>query len=130
MSVGSEPAALRRARLVVAYDGSGFHGFAESTGQRTVMGDLRAALERVTQTSLQLVGAGRTDAGVHAWGQVVSGDLPADTDLDRLQHRINRMCGPAVAVREIVWVDDPAFNARFSAQRPAYRAHVLTAPFP
>jgi tRNA pseudouridine38-40 synthase len=130
MNAETEPAALRRARLVVAYDGGPFHGFAEATGQRTVMGDLRDALERVTQAPLALVGAGRTDAGVHAWHQVVSGDLPADTDLDRVRHRVNRMLSPAVVIREAGWADDPEFSARFSAQWRAYRYHVLNAPTP
>lgn len=128
MNAATEPAALRRARLVVAYDGAGFHGFAETTGQRTVMGDLRSAIARVTRHDVALVGAGRTDAGVHAWGQVVSGDLPADTDLEQLLHRVNRMCGPAVVVRSAEWCTDPEFSARFSAQWRHYRYHVLNAP--
>ena len=123
-------AATRRARLLVAYDGSGFHGFAEADAQPTVMGVLREALERVTRIAVAPVGAGRTDAGVHAWGQVVSVDLPADTDLDRLAHRLNRLCGPAIVVREVAWCVDPAFSARFSAQWRHYRYHVLAAPVP
>ncbi|MFN8020925.1 MAG: tRNA pseudouridine(38-40) synthase TruA [Acidimicrobiales bacterium] len=124
------PAVLRRARLTVAYDGRGFHGFAEATGQRTVMGDLRAAIERVIQRPVDPVGAGRTDAGVHGWGQVVSLDLPDGTDLDRLRHRLTRLCGPDIAVREAEWCADPDFNARFSATWRHYRYHVLAAPTP
>lgn len=120
----------RRARLLVAYDGRGFRGFAESAGQRTVMGELRAAIERVTQTSVEPVGAGRTDAGVHGWGQVVSLDLPERTDLDRLAFRLMRMLGPEIVVREAAWCADPAFDARFSAQWRHYRYHVLDRPFP
>lgn len=128
MDASTEPAALRRARLVVAYDGEPFHGFAEAAGVPTVLGTLREALERVVRMPLELVGAGRTDAGVHAWGQVVSGDLPAHTDLADLQHRINRMCSPAVVVRSADWADDPDFHARFSATWRHYRYHVLNAP--
>jgi len=121
---------LRRARLLVAYDGGDFRGFAETSGQRTVMGELRQALERVTRIALDPVGAGRTDAGVHAWGQVVSVGLPATTDLERLARRITRMCGPAVVVRSAEWCADPAFSARFSATYRHYRYHVLNAPTP
>ena len=103
MNAEHEPAALRRARLVVAYDGSGYHGFAETPDRKTVMGVLRAAIERVVGQPVDLVGAGRTDAGVHAWGQVVSGDLPAHVDLHGLVHRVNRMCGPSVVVRDASW---------------------------
>lgn len=123
-----EPAALRRARLVVAYDGAGFRGFAATPGERTVLGELRGAIERVARAPVELVGAGRTDAGVHAWGQVVSGDLPTDTDLDQLRHRVNRMCGPALVVRSAEWCDDPEFSARFSARARHYRYDVLSAP--
>ena len=70
-----------RVRGSVAYDGTDFHGFAPNVGVRTVLGELSATISLVVRAPVELTGAGRTDAGVHAWGQVVSGDLPADTDL-------------------------------------------------
>ncbi len=120
---------VRRVRLLIAYDGAPFHGFADNDGVPTVMGALRQAVELVVRGPVELVGAGRTDAGVHAWGQVVSGDLPAHTDLDGLVSRVNKLCGPAVAVRQAHWVPD-GFHARFSAQWREYRYHVLNAPTP
>lgn len=129
MNASIEPAALRRARFVVAYDGAPFHGFAEAADVPTVLGTLRGAIERVVRTPVDLVGAGRTDAGVHAWGQVVSGDLPADTDLEGLQRRINRMCGPGVVVRAVQWAAAD-FHARFSASWRHYRYHVLQSAVP
>jgi tRNA pseudouridine38-40 synthase len=119
---------IRRARLTVAYDGGRFHGFAENDGVETVMGVLRAAIETVLRQSVDLVGAGRTDAGVHAWGQVVSGDLPEDTDLVGLARRVSRICSPHITVRDAQWTDDPEFSARFSAQWRHYRFHVWNAP--
>ena len=113
----------RNARLVVAYDGTDFHGFAESAGVPTVMGALRAELERVVRCPVELTGAGRTDAGVHAWGQVVSGRLPAGTDLRRLAHSLNRLCGPAISVRNASWADAD-LSARFSATARSYRYRV------
>ena len=68
-------------RLTVAYDGAGFRGFAPNPGVRTVLGELTGALETIARQPVALTGAGRTDAGVHAWGQVVSGDVPAELDL-------------------------------------------------
>ena len=68
---------LRRARVTVAYDGSGFHGFAKHEGTRTVMGELSATSERSVRIPLQRSGAGRTDAGGHGRGQEVRGDDPA-----------------------------------------------------
>jgi tRNA pseudouridine38-40 synthase len=130
MNAELEPAALRRARFVVAYDGSGYHGFAETPDHRTVMGTLREAVGRVVGQQVQLVGAGRTDAGVHAWGQVVSGDLPSGVDLAGLRHRVNRMCGPSVVIRQAEWADDPEFSARFSATYRHYRYDVVNAAVP
>ena len=122
-------APTRNAALTVAYDGSGFHGFAENPGVRTVMGELRATVERVVRAPVEFTGAGRTDAGVHAWGQVVSGQLPESTDLDRLALSINRLCGPEIVVRRAQWVDDD-FSARFSATQRAYRYDVWDAVAP
>lgn len=120
----------RRARLTVAYVGTDLHGFAEADGVRTVMGELRGVIEKVVRQPVSPVGAGRTDAGVHGWGQVVSLDLPDDTDLADLQRRINRLCPPAISVRELAWTDDPEFSARFSALWRHYRYHVLNSPIP
>jgi tRNA pseudouridine38-40 synthase len=119
----------RRVRLVVAYDGTPFHGFAANAGVRTVMGDLSAAIETIVRQPVKLTGAGRTDAGVHAWGQVVSGDLPAGTDLDDLARRLNKLCAPAIAVRSAEWAADE-FDARFSARWREYRYDVWNAATP
>jgi tRNA pseudouridine38-40 synthase len=122
-------AATRNVRLTIAYDGSDFRGFAESLDVRTVMGVLRRAVETVVKGPVELTGAGRTDAGVHAWGQVVSGLLPADTDLRRLVRSLNGLCAPDVSVRDARWADD-TFSARFSATSRTYRYGVWNADHP
>jgi len=119
----------RNVSLLVAYDGTDFRGFAESDNVATVMGTLRATLEQVLQVELDLTAAGRTDAGVHGWGQVVTGRIPAGADLVRLQQSVNRMCAPVIAIREAEWVDD-GFDARFSATSRAYRYDVWNHPHP
>ena len=114
---------LRNVRLLVAYDGTDFRGFAQSNGVRTVMGVFSEAVARITRVpveSLELVGSGRTDAGVHGWGQVVNGLSPADTDLYRLTASINALLWPEVSVREPEWAN-PDFSARFSATSRTYR---------
>jgi tRNA pseudouridine38-40 synthase len=120
---------MSRIRLLVAYDGTDFHGFAENAGVRTVGGVLRGAIEQVTGADVELTAAGRTDAGVHAWGQVVSLEIPAGVDLGRLQRSVNGLLRPAVVVR----LAEPApegFDARFSAQWRRYRYTVLNRPAP
>src|SRR5262245_5378353 len=119
-----------RVRLLVAYDGSAFHGFALNRGVPTVAGALTDAVQRVLGHEVVLTAAGRTDAGVHAWGQVVSFDAPADgLDLERLQRSVNGLCGPAIGVRAAE-VAPPNFDARLSAIWRRYRYTILNEPAP
>lgn len=120
---------MGRARFLVAYDGGGYHGFAVNPGVRTVLGDFSEALSTVARIPVELVGAGRTDAGVHAWGQVISGDLPGELDLGDVGRRLNKLLGPGIAVRAAEWADDD-FHARFSASARHYRYDVWNAPYP
>ncbi len=124
-----EPVALRRVRCVVAYAGSGFAGFAVNRDVTTVAGVLEEVLGIVSRHPVHIIGAGRTDAGVHAWGQVISCDLPADTDLIGLVRRVNSMCGPSLVVRSAEWAD-PEFHARFGALWRHYRYTVLNTATP
>lgn len=127
-----EPAAGARVRvrLTVAYDGSGFHGFAPNPGVPTVGGTLRQALEKVLGVPVELTCAGRTDTGVHAWGQVVSFDAPVDgPPPESLQRSLNRMCAPAIVVREAA-LALPGFDARHSAQARTYRYTIVNRPVP
>lgn len=125
----NEPVALRRVRFVVTYDGAEYAGFAVNRDVRTVAGVLTGALCAITRRTVQIVGAGRTDSGVHAWGQVVSCDLPAASRLDDVIRRVNSMCGPTVVIRSGEWVADD-FSARFNAEWRHYRYTVLNTPVP
>lgn len=120
-----------RLRLLVAYDGAPFHGFAANPGVRTVAGDLAGALGRVLRRDEPVVisCAGRTDKGVHALGQVVTFDVADDVDPDELVRRVNRLVGPAIAVRDPAVVPDD-FDARFSATARTYRYVVWNRPEP
>jgi len=120
---------LVRVRMLVAYDGSGFHGFAEQDGPVTVAGTLRAAIEKVVRHPVELTCAGRTDRGVHAIGQVVSLDLSSAVDLPALHRSLLKLCGPEIAVREVEVVA-PDFDARFSAKSRTYRYTVLNRQVP
>ena len=124
---------MARLRLRVAYDGGGFRGFAPNPGVRTVAGVLVGALQQRLGYPVQLTCAGRTDAGVHARGQVVSLDV-ADADakaerLAELRAALNRMCGPEVAV-QAADVAAPDFDARFSALSRSYVYTIRNAEVP
>ena len=95
--------------------------------RRTVCGVLTEALSTVLRTPVALTVAGRTDAGVHATGQVAHADLPADVDPPVLVRRLARLLPPDVRVRAVAPVPT-AFDARFSALRRHYRYRVTTAP--
>ena len=116
-------------RLTVAYDGTGFHGFAQNEGVRTVAGDLVDAASRVLGVPVGLTVAGRTDAGVHAAGQVVGLEVPAGTAVDpvRLRNSLNGLVSPEVAVTTLE-VAPEGFHARFDATWRSYRYRILNSP--
>jgi tRNA pseudouridine38-40 synthase len=121
---------LVRVRLLVAYDGSAFHGFAAQPGVATVAGSLTRTLERVLGHAVELTCAGRTDTGVHGWGQVVSFDADASRfEAHKVQAAVNGLCGPAIVVREASVVAD-TFDARFDATSRLYRYTVLNRTVP
>lgn len=127
----SEAGPSLRVRMTVAYDGSQFHGFALQPEVPTIAGALALAIERTLRVSgVELTCAGRTDAGVHARGQVVSFGVPAGTsvDTDELVRRINRQTAPAVVVREAALVD--GFDARHDAVGRRYRYTIVNAVAP
>ena len=120
-----------RVRATVAYDGTGYSGFAVQAGvPKTIGGALTNALSRVLGHPVELTCAGRTDSGVHAWGQVISFDADEERlDLDQLQRSVNKQLRPQIAIRTIERAD-PDFDARFSATARLYRYTILNTPTP
>jgi len=110
-------------RLTIAYDGSGFHGYARQREVRTVQGELEAALFLHTG-EVDISVAGRTDKGVHAAGQVVSFSLPERLDEVRLLRSLNRQLAPEIAVLDTSVVEED-FSARFSATGRSYVYRIL-----
>ncbi len=115
----------RTLQLVIQYDGEAFAGWQRQPSQRTVQGALEEALQRLTQQSVPVIGAGRTDAGVHAIGQAASVSLPLKWEPDRVRRALNAVlprdvrCSAAHLMR-------PEFHARFSATARQYRYLVGT----
>ena len=100
-------------RLGIAYHGAGFAGWAAQPGERTVQGELEAALERILGSRTQLTVAGRTDAGVHAWGQVASFSAEADPQAE-LGRALNSLTG-----RDLALLGARAVSGGFDARRDA-----------
>ncbi|MEU4150194.1 tRNA pseudouridine(38-40) synthase TruA [Streptomyces sp. NPDC026659] len=127
MSDEAQPGHVR-IRLDLSYDGTDFHGWAKQAGgRRTVQGEIEDALRTVTRSkeTYELTVAGRTDAGVHARGQVAHVDLPEDVWAEHREKLLKRLAG-RLSKDVRVWSlteAPPGFNARFSAvwRRYAYR---------
>ncbi len=111
---------MRNIKLTLAYDGTEFHGWQIQPGQPTVQGLVTDILRRITQEPVTIQGAGRTDAGVHAWGQVANFKTESHLTPQELSHALNALLPPAIRVRaaEEVPLD---FHARWCAEAKTYR---------
>ena len=102
----------------VRYDGTDFAGWQTQPGQRTVQGEIEAALSRIASQSVRIQGAARTDAGVHALGQVFSCPWPGAFP-GRLRHALSQMLAPEIRIAELRETSE-GFNARFDAKSKRY----------
>lgn len=126
---------MPRIRLDLAYDGSDFAGWAAQPGLRTCQGELERALATVAREPVRVTVAGRTDAGVHASGQVAHADVPVALATDvaergqRMAHRLSRLAAPEgdLVVRAAA-IAPAGFDARFSAVSRSYRYRIVTGP--
>jgi tRNA pseudouridine38-40 synthase len=112
-------------KLILAYDGTEFHGWQAQPGRPTIQGELQAALRRVTGEAPLPQGSGRTDAGVHALGQVASFPLCAAIPPENLRRALNRTLPSSIRVLEAERMQDPAFHARHSAIAKTYEYRIF-----
>ncbi|MFN7954649.1 MAG: tRNA pseudouridine(38-40) synthase TruA [bacterium] len=136
---GTEPALVlgelrsqarhRNLRATLAYDGTEFHGWQIQPSVRTVQGEIVAALERILGEAVTVIGASRTDAGVHAEAQVMSFSTASSIGVEELARALNALTGDDLVVRDVREV--PAdFHARFSVLGKRYRYRVRNTPLP
>ena len=122
---------FRRLRIDIAYDGTAFFGWATQPDRRTIQDLVEEAIARISRSDVESVVAGRTDAGVHATGQVIHVDLPDAVFSDGLtyidlRYKLNRILDEDVRIMQIS--DAPGgFHARFSALRRIYTYKILDA---
>ncbi len=122
-------APLRNLALLIAYDGGPFQGWQVQPHGPTVQAKLEDALRTATRYAAPVYGSGRTDAGVHAQGQVAHAWLPGELDLRKLRGNLNGLAGPHIAVKALAWVG-PDFHARHSALGKTYRYRIFNRPYP
>jgi tRNA pseudouridine38-40 synthase len=110
---------MRNIKLTLAYDGTDFHGWQIQPGQPTVQGLLAEVLQQLTQQFVVIYGAGRTDAGVHAWGQVANFSTPSSLAPNDFARGLNALLPPSIRIRAAEEVG-PDFHARRSPEAKTY----------
>jgi len=120
---------VRNIKFVLEYDGTDFHGWQYQPHERTVQGDLEQALHQLTQEKIRIVGAGRTDQGVHAYGQVANFHTASTMQLSELKRAVNALTNDDVHIRAISQVPSD-FHSRYSACAKTYAYYVLHEPSP
>ncbi len=116
-------------RLTLAYEGTAFHGWQIQPSVRTVQGELAVALERILGEAVTVVGASRTDAGVHAEGQVASFSAASSLDCAAFARALNALTGDDLVVLDLREVPS-SFHARFSVLGKRYRYRVRNSLLP
>src|SRR5215468_7662711 len=111
---------MRHFKLTIAYDGTDFHGWQMQGNKPMIQGEIVNVLQRLTQEKIFLHGAGRTDAGVHALGQVASFKTQSALSAQEFQRALNALLPPTIRVVASEEVG-PDFHARWSALRKTYR---------
>lgn len=120
---------MSRYKLIIEYNGKNFSGWQIQPDARTVEGELEKAFSTILQKDIDLIGQGRTDAGVHAKGQVAHVDLEDIEDLQKLIFGVNSMIGSEVYIHNVEQVK-PEFHARFDALSREYAYTILKKPSP
>ncbi|MFQ5743764.1 MAG: tRNA pseudouridine(38-40) synthase TruA [Acidobacteriota bacterium] len=116
-----------RVRLKVAYAGTAYAGWQVQPGKPTVQGSLEEIVDKVAGRKVRVTGASRTDAGVHASGQVCHFDIPATLSPESWQRAFNGLLAADIRVLDAS-LAEPGFHARYSAHRKVYRYHLDPAP--
>ncbi len=114
---------MRNVKITIAYEGTGFAGWQNQPAQRTIQGEIEAALAVIEGRPVRIQGSGRTDAGVHALAQTASFSFENPIPLEKLPLALNRLLPPAiraVAAEEVA----PSFHARHSATAKTYEYRI------
>lgn len=115
---------MKRFRATVEYDGTGLYGFQRQRPEfRTVQGELEKALFQIRQSAITVIGAGRTDSGVHATGQVVAFDIEWDHGSHKLLKAMNANLPDDVAIKDLTETDSD-FHPRFDARSRRYQYYI------
>lgn len=116
-----------RFKTVIEYDGTGLAGWQIQKNSKTVQGEIESALAVVMKQKITVTGAGRTDAGVHARGQVAHFELDQSIDTRKTMHSLNGILIPQIRLKTLD-LAEPDFHARYSAKSRTYRYFIANGP--
>lgn len=116
-------------KLVIEYDGSAYCGWQIQPNGPTIQELIEKALQRMTRCKVNLIGSGRTDAGVHALGQTANFTCDTNIDAQAFQNGLNSLLPDDIVIRSCSQVDE-RFHARFDAKAKTYRYRILNSPLP
>ena len=116
-------------KLTIEYDGSAYHGWQRQNDQATIQGVIEAAIGKMTQKKVVLNASGRTDAGVHALGQVANFCVDTTLSADVFFNGLNSLLKDDIVIKDCRVVDE-RFHARFDAKSKLYHYHILNTPLP
>ncbi|MCD6117150.1 tRNA pseudouridine(38-40) synthase TruA [bacterium] len=107
-------------KITIEYDGTDFSGWQVQPGERTIQQEIESAIEKIAKQNIRIIAAGRTDAGVHAWGQVASFKIDSNLPLKAFKQGLNVLLPRDIIIKNAEYVDNN-FNARRNAVRRIYR---------
>lgn len=111
-------------KIIVEYDGTHFFGWQRQKDKKTIQGEIEKVLSRILNQNIRIMGSGRTDSGVHAFGQVANFHAKTDMDPYLLKKAVNSMIKDPIVIRECRVVDD-AFHAQYDAISKEYQYFIL-----
>ena len=120
---------MRNIKLTIEYDGTNFSGWQIQKDKRTIEEELETALAKILKEEVKVIGSGRTDAGVHAMGQVANFKTDKTIKPEELHAALNTMLPYDIVILKVEDVDE-SFNARISAKAKHYRYVINNAKFP
>jgi len=116
-------------KLIIEYDGSRYHGWQRQKEDRSIQGEIETALKTMTAGRVTLIGSGRTDAGVHAQGQVANFKCDTSLEPDALMNALNSLLEDDIVIKVCEPVST-SFHARYDAKSKVYHYRILNRPLP
>ncbi len=120
---------MRNIKMIIEYDGTDFCGWQYQLNERTVQGEVEHALKQLTSENIRVIGAGRTDQGVHALGQVANFHTSSALGINEIHKALNSLTGDDIYIKQISELNND-FHSRYSAKYKVYQYNIVFRPSP